>query len=177
MGSVYAWHYSAAAEYWRLFSTPEFDQNRDNPNLDRIQPERMQKLSKLLLFAIFAIAARYSQRPETGAQYAVNARALLGMDDLTRRLHDETNSYFRHRIPRESNIDLPGALSTWSSRIRYGYVCVCLPLGSSIDAWLFSFKGGLEEGWLHVGKHIYPNVSAFLNIDVVGFTGMALRMV
>ena len=48
-----------------------------NPTADTVQPERMQKMSKLLLLAVFAFAAQYWD-PEQADQYAQNARLLLG---------------------------------------------------------------------------------------------------
>lgn len=94
----------------------------------------MQKISKLLLFAIFAFAARYAdvdlhhappgdaRQWIAGSDYAYHARRILG-EWNSMSCFAETDSgsekhfltELRHDVPRESDIYMSGIDSSWCS--------------------------------------------------------------
>ncbi|KAH9944687.1 fungal-specific transcription factor domain-containing protein [Amylocystis lapponica] len=116
---------SFMAQYNAQISEPP--EQRSDHSQGPMKPERMQKISELLLFSIFAFAARYSDRetqyeaqrarhghvPEPGARYAARARLILDT------------------MYQESRTSTCQALILLGVR-EFGI-------------------GSLEEGWLHIG--------------------------
>ncbi|KAI0915794.1 hypothetical protein AcV5_003616 [Taiwanofungus camphoratus] len=111
-------------------------ERNDNPP-DAVRPERMQKISKLLLFAIFAFAARYADVDLHHAPPGDARQWIAGSD----------YAYHARRI-----------LDTTYQESRTS-TCQALILLGVREFGI----GSLEEGWLHVGMALRMAVDLGLN--------------
>lgn len=95
----------------------------------------IQEPCKILLLAMFAIAARYSSLPEdhppgqhgnhisrAGQQYAEDAHRLLGEETRGQSCVATSHELARRRpkVSDESPVDLPSAATSCNSRVWYG---------------------------------------------------------
>lgn len=139
-----------------------------------VRPERVQKITDLMLFSMFAFAAHYSNRDlrdhearhipdgrqlDMGAEYAASARAVLGELHFTeiatllnaRRLcHGFTDTMYQSS--RTSTCQALILLGIREFGVGRSLKTYCASRAALAHHLLSHVPGYLEVGWLHVGK-------------------------